>query len=101
MSNLEAQFLQEMEDGYRLAAKQGYKATYYMQMVREFGAINAAKRLITDPVISSGLQQLCLMGLLNTSAEAIMLKPEYAELFTDEERQIAREKLAALDWNPE
>ncbi|KPL90995.1 hypothetical protein [Herpetosiphon geysericola] len=101
MSNLEAQFLQEMLDGYRLAAKQGYKATYYLRMLEELGAIPAAKRLVADPEISSGLQQLCLIGLLSTSAEAIMLKPEYAELFTDAERQVAREKLIALGWNAE
>ncbi len=99
MSNLEAKFLQEMIDGYRLAAKKGYTATYYMQMLSELGAIPAAKKLVAEPEISSGLQQLCLMGLLETSVEVIILKSEYAELFTEAERQSAREKLAALNWN--
>ena len=97
MSNLEAAFTAEMEQTYRIAAKHGYRATYFLKMIGEHGAVNAAKILLAKDGIAEGLMRLSELGLLDTSMEAIVLKPAYAELFSPAERARARERLAALN----
>jgi len=97
MSNPEAAFAAEMEQTYRDAAKKGYPANYFLRMLGEHGAVGAAQRLLAAEEISQGLMKLCELELLDLSVEAVILKPEYAALFTPAERARARERLAALD----
>jgi hypothetical protein len=70
-----------------------YTASRFMQLIIEKGGLKTAKQLITKEGGTSGFTTLYEMGRLDLSVEAHVLKPEYAELFTEEEQKICREKL--------
>lgn len=97
-ANTEAAFHQVMLDGYHDLARLGYKAAYFLQMVQEHGGLEAARRLLRQQNIADGLTRLWEMGRLDLSVEALVLRPEYATLFTDEERTMARQHLATLNY---
>ena len=96
---LEAKFHQEMLDTYYVAARKlHYRATRFLNMVNEQGGVKTAKTLLQSDEISYGLTGLYLGGCLDISVEALVLKPEYATLFTAEERAKARANLAAVHY---
>ena len=63
-------------------------------MLREHGGLETAHRLMQSPQVSDGLTELWLRGRKDLTVEALVLRPEYAELFSDDERRRAAERLA-------
>lgn len=59
----------------------------------EFGAIGMVRRHLKSSTVSQGFLKLWEMGRLNISLEALVLRREFASMFTDEEREIARQRL--------
>lgn len=55
--------------------------------------MQAAKALVRRPGLPSGLKKVAEAHLLHLSVEATMLRPEWAVLFTDEERAMAAHKV--------
>jgi hypothetical protein len=98
MSTSEASFHQAMLDGYHKLANLGYRPIYFLQMVQEYGSVQAARQLINQENTSEGFTRMWMMGRLDLSAEALVLKPEYRELFTVEERQRARQNLIDMGY---
>lgn len=99
MTTLEKQFEQDMIDIYTTAKKEcGYNASRFLQMLGAKGGLAAAKQLISKPGGTDGFTTLWEHGRLDLSVEAHALKPEYAELFTDEERKMCRERLAQFGY---
>jgi hypothetical protein len=64
-----------------------------MQIVAEKGGVAAAKQLICKSGGTDGFATLWEHGRLDLSVEAHVLKEEYKELFTDEERKMCRDRL--------
>src|SRR5205085_101107 len=100
MSDLEAQFQNAMlklyDDSNRAI---NYRPTRLMEMSNELGAVQAARQLISKPDDpSSGFMKLWESGRLDLSVEALILKPEFAPLFTDEERKKARQYLLQYNY---
>ena len=60
----------------------------------------AAKQLIHTDTPSEGFTTLWELKRLDLSVEAHVIKSEYAELFTDNERQICLERLEAYGYKP-
>lgn len=98
-ANLKAGFHEAMLDTYRRAAEHGYRATYFLQMVYEYGGVRTAKRLLATPEHQSGLTELWQLGLLGISAEALVLQERWETLFTDDERRKACERLKAHGYD--
>src|SRR5690242_1825312 len=100
MADLADAFQKAAMDNYNEAkTKLGYKATRWLQMAQEHGAVDAARRLIAYPELTSeGLTAMWQAKRLDLSVEALMLRPEFAPLFTDAERARAREILAAHNY---
>ena len=98
MDSIEASFHQAMLDGYQRLARLGYRPTYFLRMVQGLGGVQAARQLVNRQDSSEGFTRLWEMGRLDLSAEAFVLKPEYRALFTDEERQRARQRLADMSY---
>ncbi len=99
MSKLENLFEQDMKNIYITARKEcGYTATRFLQLIGEKGGLAAAKQLISKPGGTDGFTTLWEHKRLDLSVEAHVLKPEYAELFTDEERRICRERLEQFGY---
>lgn len=92
--NKELEFHTAMVEIFRQAKQEcGYVATRFLQMVNADGGVEAARRLLLTNDPSDGFTVLWEHGRLDLSVEAHMLRPEFADLFTDEERSIARKRL--------
>jgi hypothetical protein len=98
MSTLENKFHADMENIYYAAKKLKYHAAYFWQMVCEKGGYQTAKQLIHADKPSEGLSKLWELGRLDLSVEAHVLKMKYAELFSDEERDICGKRLAQYGY---
>lgn len=99
MTILEKRFEQEMIDIYMTAKKEcGYNASRFLQMLGAKGGLAAAKQLISKPGGTDGFTTLWEHGRSDLSVEAHVLKAEYAELFTDEERRMCRERLEQFGY---
>ncbi len=95
MDELEARFETEMvEKVYRTTGKEtGYWASYFLRAVKRHGGVAAAKRLLAQKGLSNGLLKLREKDRLDLAMEALVLRPEYAALFTDDERATAARRL--------
>jgi hypothetical protein len=77
---------------YRDCEKFGYKPTGMLRMIDEHGPIGAAKQLVAKPP-SDGFARLAIEGRLDLAIESVILKNEWSDLFTEEEKAIARRRL--------
>ena len=86
--------------GMRL--KPPYRATLFLRMVNEHGGKGAADRLLATRNPSSGFTELYLRGKdnLKISVEYLVLQSLWRELFTEEQRAIARKRLNDVKCTP-
>jgi hypothetical protein len=98
MGKLETTFEQACIAGCRELARLGYRPTYFLQMIEQYGGAETARRLIMSDQPSDGFRRLWEMQRLDMTIEAFVLKPEYAPLFSEEERRRARQRLADLHY---
>lgn len=97
---LESNFETEMLRDYKEAQKLGYNATRFLNMFYEFGGVATAKKLLADEkYIQEGIIKLWELSRLDLSAEALVLKPEYRDLFTEAELATAKKRLKELGYN--
>ena len=95
-TTVELRFHQAMLDVYELAGRQtGYWANYFLRSVRANGGLATARDLLWKSGTSKGFERLKKEGRLDLSMEAVMLRPEFRELFSAEEAARASERLAA------
>ncbi|SRR5258708_33556404 len=93
-SGLEEKFHKAMIQVYKDAKRYCYyNASYFIQMISERGALATAKYLITTDSPSEGFTKLWECNRLDLTVEAVALNPIYAELFTEEELRLAKERL--------
>ena len=93
-NDLVKQFHQAMIEIYTAALDEcRYRPTRFLQMVTEHGGVEAAKILINAQGPSDGFTRLWECERLDLTVEAHAIKPEFAKLFTEEERQKARSRL--------
>jgi|GEM_PF-914069 len=99
--DLENQFHRAMIGVYERALREcGYNATRFIQMVQNDKGVEAAKRLLQAPGFQYGFTELWQCGRLDITMEALVIQPQYAELFTEEEIQIAKTRLkdVVIKW---
>lgn len=86
----EAVQLAGIEEGKRL----GYNATRYLMMVKERGAVGAAKQVLRPGPIPDGFVTLAhLHQRPDLTTEYTALMPEFRELFTEAELAVAERRL--------
>jgi hypothetical protein len=91
----ESDFANAMREVYRRAkVEAGYNATYFLQMLAEHGPLDTAHRLIRASQPSEGFTQLWERGRLDLTVETQVLRPQFHDLFSDEERDICERRLA-------
>jgi hypothetical protein len=73
------------------AKKAGYHATRFLQMLGDHGGVDTAHRLL--PSMSDGFTELWKRNRLDLTVESLVLQREWHELFSDDERKIARQRL--------
>lgn len=78
----------------RARTEAGYNATYFLGMLADHGGQETARRLLHSPAVSEGFTALWERGRLDLTVEAVVLKREFAELFTEDELELARRRLS-------
>lgn len=100
MDGLECQFDIAMMDIYRRAKEEaGYNATRYLQMLGEHRGLRTAQILLNAPHVSEGYTALWERDRLDLTVEALILQQQWHGLFSDQEREIARTRLAQYNYN--
>lgn len=101
MSDLEQAFHQAMLNTYTEAARSiNYRPTQFLQMVNQSGGLATARALLQRQEVSDGFTRLWEAGRLDLSVEAQALRPEFAPLFTPQELERARQRLADAGYTP-
>ena len=99
MEELEKKFHGEMVTIYKTAKKElKYNATRFLQLVSDNGGLRAAKQLIAVDGGTYGFEVLWGHGRLDLSVEALVLKPEFRQLFTDEEIILCKTRLTKYGY---
>lgn len=94
MKSKEQQFQQAIIVANETAKREcKYNATYFIRLVSDYGALGAAKRLLSSEKPAEGFATLYLHQRLDLSLEAYVIKPQFRELFTSEEIAIATKRL--------
>lgn len=76
----------------------GYNATRFLQLISQKGGLQGAKQLIAKDGGTYGFEILWRHNRLDLSVEAHVLKPEYSELFTEDEKEICRNRLREFGY---
>lgn len=97
---LERQFNEGIIEAYRFLARTiNYKAVWFLDTVAREGGIGAARQFIYGRDATYGLERLRQADLLDRSIEAWVLEPRFEPLFTDEEREKARNRLVQYGFD--
>lgn len=100
MGQIENKFNEDMKNIYFTAKRDiGYIATLFMQLVSQKGGLLAAKQLIAKEGGTYGFEVLWENRRLDLSVEALVLKPEYESLFSDEERKLSKNRLEEYGYD--
>jgi len=75
------------------------KAAYFLEMVGRQGGVETAKKLLQSNDIEHGSIALWKCGRLDLMFEYLVLQPKYADLFTDAEKEMARNRLKEYGYS--
>lgn len=75
-----------------------YRPNYFISLMAELGAYEAAHQVIRSQKIPDGFLTLQQAGQLGLTIEALVLQPEWAEIFEPETLRLARERLTAFGF---
>ena len=96
----ELAFHAAMQEIYRRVVKEtGYKPFTFLKMLAELGGLGTAQQLIHAAKPSDGYTELHLKSRLDLTVERECLKQAWKDLFTDEDRAIARARLVAYGYD--
>ena len=97
---LEIEFHKDMIDIYRKAKEEcGYNATRFLQMVSNEGGLKTARKLLATAEPSDGFTELWRNHRLDLTMENLIIKQKYRSLFTEQEIEIAQERLASYGFS--
>ena len=100
MSDAEKRLHRVMIDATKECKRLGYHPNFLVQMIQESGPLRACQRILAKPDLSEGFGKLWEFHRLDLTIEAIVLQEEFAGLFTEQEREIARQRLAENGYFP-
>jgi hypothetical protein len=101
-SNAAAEFAERMRAVYdRGRSEAGYNASYFLSMLSQHGPQETAHRLLASPAISDGFAELWERGRLDLTVEALVVEPQFSELFSEDEVAVARRRLAQFGYRVE
>ena len=96
---VERHFHEAMLEIYsRAKAEAGYNATRFLSMVVERGGLETARSLLNAATVSEGYAALWERKRLDLTVEAMILRPDWAALFSDAERCTAVKRLRDHDY---
>ena len=77
-----------------------YNPRYFRVMVTQYGALEAARRLLHAPAVSDGFVTLWERQRIDLTVETLVVDERFAALFTEEERAVARKRLDDFGYGP-
>jgi hypothetical protein len=83
--------MQELYESWRREIR--YPANRFRQMLATRGGVETAHRLLSNADVSAGFMRLAEADRLELTMEYLILQPDFASLFTFEERRVARQRL--------
>ena len=93
MEDIKSKFQIELLETCKEATKLGYKPSYFLRMIDDYGAHEAARNLIHNNKIHEGFMKLYDLKRLDLSVERSALKEEFSQLFTNKEKEICIKRL--------
>lgn len=72
----------------------GYVSQAWIGMVERHGAVEASKKLLVNGDIQTGLLRLLRLGRSDLTVEHAVLEDRWQYLFNDQDRELARWRLA-------
>ncbi|WP_315081823.1 hypothetical protein [uncultured Clostridium sp.] len=86
MDALEKKLQQEVIKSCEIAEKEcGCKMTRFLETIERFGIVRTAQEIFRKGRTSDCFSKLVEEGCIELTMEAIIVEPQYAKLFTDEE----------------
>ena len=99
--NVRAAFERAMKDVYvRAKSEANYTASYFLTMLSTYGGLGTAQKLLASTDVSAGFAALYERGRLDLTVEAVVVQPQFASLFSDEEVETAQQRLDQLGYRP-
>lgn len=92
--NLEDEFEARVQESIAQSRSHHRDPAGFVSMLHRWGAVEAARRLVINGTIQDGLVKIVRMKLPELAIESIMLEPQFASLFSEEE-------LKAASWRRE
>ncbi len=101
VSGVAATFADRMKAIYdRGRSEANYTASYFLSMLSQHGPQETAHKLLASPTISDGFAELWERGRLDLTVEAVIVEPQFSELFTTDEINTARRRLEQFGYQP-
>jgi hypothetical protein len=98
-TEVRAAFERAMKDIYVRALREAnYPARYFLEMLSTYGGLGTAHKLLATSEVSSGFTALYERDRLDLTVEALAIQPKFVSLFTDEEIEIAYQRLRDLGY---
>lgn len=95
----EAEFGRRMTDNLaRYQAEANSNSVYLRSMLAQLGPLPTARKLLAAPVVSDVFAGLWERGRMDLTVEALVVEPEFASLFTEDELQTARRRLQQFGY---
>ncbi|HEX2347160.1 MAG TPA: hypothetical protein VHI51_01875 [Ktedonobacterales bacterium] len=82
----------------RCIAEIHYHPAYVLRYMADHDGVDTAEWLVSKPDETTGFTRLWEEGRLDLSAEALILRPEFAPLFSTDLRRTASDTLTAYQW---
>ena len=99
MDQLLARFDQALIDLCRRSlVEAGYHPSYFLDMFHRLGGLSTVQRLIRTTPPPKGFTSMWERRRLDLTIEALIQHSEWHELFTDDERELARRRLAEYGY---
>ena len=93
MEELQREFELSCEETIQKCRSLGYAPTVWIRMIQTHGAVETARRLVLSGDFQDGFLKLLSLGRPDLTVENAILDERWRDLFTDEERKVARWRL--------
>lgn len=82
----------------RTLTETGYRASLFFNMINEQGGYQTAMTLIHSSQPSDGYTALWQRRRLDLTVEALVLRPQWHSMFTDDDRRAAHRRLVDYEY---
>lgn len=98
-NNLEQKFDTAMMGIFQRALSEvNYRAARFHQMLCDHGGLETARILLHSNNVSEGYTALWERNRLDLTVEALVLQSQWNDLFTEDDREIARKRLSQYEY---